>query len=167
MAQNVGRASASPARLAPDHPSLAHIRIGPSPATPVPRSESGSSRVSALTIRASAVVSTSGPTMILSPPTSKISIRPVEPEAGGDRSRRRLYDSHRHDVHWFAAAGRPPLSPAPGEQHVGVQPITARHLSDGCTRLEALCDDPLLLISCSHRKASRWPIRFERSALLR
>ena len=34
-----------------------------------------------------------------------------------------------------------------GEQHIGVQTITARHLGNGCAGRKALRDDPLLLIS--------------------
>ena len=45
------------------------------------------------------------------------------------------------------AAARPPVSPAPREQHVGVQTVAPRHLRNGRARRKAFCDDPLLLIS--------------------
>ena len=46
-----------------------------------------------------------------------------------------------------ARAVRLLFSPAPGEQHVGVQAVAARHLRNGRGRRKALRNDPLLLNS--------------------
>jgi hypothetical protein len=56
-----------------------------------------------------------------------------------------------------------PVSLSPGEQHIGVQTITPRHLCNGCTGRKALRDDPLLRISRPSVAGARRHPRFGRA----
>ena len=89
------------------------------------------------------------PTMILLAP-DKHDLHPNlhRGRSCGGRSRRSLHDPHRHNVQTVLAdVIDGPFSPSPGEQHIGVQTITARYLRNGCAGRKALRDDPLLVIS--------------------
>ena len=128
---------------------LAHIGAAHGQPNPNARRDRDHRRVNVLTTRASAVASTSMPTMIRSPPESTISIRrsvlaPRQKRHSAPRPPQPSPD----ELHRLrAAVRRGSLLTPPGEQKIGVDAIALRDHRHRRARLQALGDHPTLLVA--------------------